>query len=357
MESFARRVSPAATLLFALFFCIVPALAADPGTFWPTCTPASLGLIDAKLDELRAATGWTATSTTYRGFVAKSGCKVKSWGSEKQKADWASAVKPLMSTMLFWAIKEGRTSGVNAKIAPYGWDMTAPDQSMTWRHLANMISGYALPDNPGAAWAYNDYGIALYCKTLFPQVYEQTMATVVADRLAALQFEDGGVIGSGRNGCQLYTSVRDAARIGQFWMNKGRWQGVQLLPASYFDNFRKNQVAATLPRSAYCRPDSTDCPLDDYLGVSSTGGSPNQDFTLQGAYGYNWWFNTPRHLFSAGPSDTFMAVGHNGAEPIIVIPSLQIVFACKCKNAPSFAEALANINTYLRLIVEAHASS
>ena len=145
MESFAQRVSPAAGVLFALFLCIIPALAADPGTAWPTCTPASLGLIDAKLDELRAATGWTSTGTTFRGFVVKGGCNVKSWGSESQKADWASAVKPLMSTMLFWAIKEGRTSGVNAKIAPYGWDMTAPDQSMTWRHLANMIGGYALP--------------------------------------------------------------------------------------------------------------------------------------------------------------------------------------------------------------------
>ena len=87
------------------------------------------------------------------------------------------------------------------------------------------------------------------------------------------------------------------------------------------------------------------------------------DFTLAG----------PRQLPLEVARDTFLiravtpSVGGSwtnlnsmviaGAEPIIVIPSLQIVFACKCKNALSFADAVANIYTYLRLIVEAHASS
>jgi hypothetical protein len=122
---------------------------------------------------------------------------------------------------------------------------------------------------------------------------------------------------------------------------------VQLLPASYFDSFRKNQVSATLPRTAGGA-------VVDYLGVGSTGGGNNQDFPLQGAYGYNWWFNTPRRLFPSGPTDTFMAEGHNGVEVITVIPSLKIVFTGKFKNGVNFAGTLANLNTYLRLIVEAH---
>jgi hypothetical protein len=89
---------------------------------------------------------------------------------------------------------------------------------------ANIVSGYALPENPGARWGYNDYAISLYCKTLFPKVFEQTMAAVVSARLGPLQFQDGAVIGSGGGGCQLFTSVRDAARIGWFWLNKGRWR-------------------------------------------------------------------------------------------------------------------------------------
>jgi hypothetical protein len=328
------------------------AQAADPGTSWPSCTPASKGLSDAKLNELRAATGWTSTSTTFRGFVVKAGCKVKSWGSESQKGDWASAVKPLMSTMLFYAIKELKTSGINARIYQYGWDLTLPDQSITWHHLANMVSGYALPENPGARWSYNDMAIALYCRTLFTQsddsisVMKQTMAQAVAQRLPALQFQDGGVIGSGRNGCQLFASVRDAARLGQFWMNKGKWRGVQLLPTTYFDSFRKNQVSATLPTTA-------GTPIDDYLGIGD-GRDPFQpEFKGQGRYGYNWWFNTPTRAWTSAPTDTFAAIGHHNAESIFVIPSLQIVFTCKCKNS-SDANLVADGNRYLRLLVEAH---
>ena len=41
----------------------------------------------------------------------------------------------------------------------------AEDIYKTLRHLANMISGYARPEAPGAAWAYNDYSIMLYQKT------------------------------------------------------------------------------------------------------------------------------------------------------------------------------------------------
>jgi hypothetical protein len=320
--------------------------AVDPGTTWATRTPAQVGLDVNKLNELRAATGWTSGSTTFRGFVVKNGFQVYSWGNVAQRGDWAAAVKPLMSTMLFYAVREGKTSGVNARIFQYGWPLTLPDQSITFHHLANMVSGYALPENPGARWGYNDYAIALYCKTLFPKVFKQTMAQVVAPRLAALQFQDGGVIGSGRNGCQLFTSVRDAARIGWFWMNKGRWRGSQLLPTSYFDNFRKNQVSPTLPRTA-------GGPIDDYLGVGSTGGGTNQNFTGQGRYGYNWWFNTPKTAWPSAPADTFAAIGHQNAEPIFVIPSLQVVFTCKCRNS-STAALLSDADRYLRLIVQAH---
>jgi CubicO group peptidase (beta-lactamase class C family) len=349
MKRVAKRVTPAAAALLALLLCITSAHAADPGTSWPTCTPASKGLNATVLNQLRTATGWTSTNTTFlRGFLVKNGCKVFSWGSETLRKNWASAVKPVMSTMLFYAIKELKTTGVNARLYQYGWPMTTADQSITWHHVANMTSGYALPENPGARWAYNDYGISLYCQTLFPKVFEQTMAQVVANRLAPLQFQDGGVIGG--TGCSLFASTRDAARIGQFWINRGSWRGAQLLPASYFDNYRKNQVSATLPRSAGTTP-------DDYLSVGSTGGGPNQDFLLQGGYGYNWWFNTPRRLFPAGPADTFLAVGHYGVEVIMVIPSLKIVFTGKFKNGGSFPAALANLNEYLRLLVEAHVSS
>jgi hypothetical protein len=338
-----------ATAAFVLVITSSGAHAVDPGTSWATRTPAQVGLITTKLDALRDATGWTPGST-FRGVVIKNGYLVYSWGDPKLKGDWASAVKPVMSTMLFFAIKELKTSGVNARIYQYGWPMTIPDQSVTWHHLANMVSGYALPENPGARWGYNDYAISLYCKTLFPKVFEQTLVDVASARLGPLQFQDGAIIGSGRGGCQLFTSVRDAARIGWFWLNKGRWQGVQRLPASYFDNYRKNQVSATLPRTA-------GGPIDDYLGVGTSGGDTNQDFPGQGRYGYNWWFNQPKVSWPSAPADTFAAIGHRNAESIFVIPSRQLVFTCKCKNSATATAQFSDADKYLRLLVEAHAGS
>lgn len=330
--------------------------AADPGATWPTRTPAQAGLNVAKLNELRAATGWTSGSTTFRGFVVKNGFQVYSWGNVAQKGDWASAIKPVITTAKAIAIKEGRITGMNDRVGRFGWAVTQPDASITFAHLGNMVSGYGLPENPGAAWAYNDWGVALDCRTLFTQpgdavsAFGQTMTQVIHSRLASLQFQDGGVVGAGRNGCQLFASIRDAARLGQFWMNRGRWRGVQIIPAAFFTSFWRNLVSATLPRTA-------GSPTNDYLMVAgSTGGGPNQtQFDGRGRYGSYVWFNSPKRAWTSAPTDAFAAIGHHNAEPIFVIPSLQIVFTCKCRNSAANGPAIvADGNQYLRLLVEAH---
>ena len=59
---------------------------------------------------------------------------------------------------------------MNDLIENQGWDLIAKDAPMTFAHLANMTSGYARGEAPGAAWAYNDYAIKLYAVTLFDRV-------------------------------------------------------------------------------------------------------------------------------------------------------------------------------------------
>jgi hypothetical protein len=337
----------------AALFATNPSVAQTyPGTSWATRTPAQAGMNVTKLNELRAATGWTSGSVM-RGLVVKDGYIVYSWGSITQRGDWASAAKPLISSMMFYAVKEGRTSGVNARIYQYGWPTTVADQAITWHHLGSMTSGYALADNPGARWAYNDYAIALYCRTLFTQtgdsvsVFGQSMSQVVANRLAPLQFQDDGVIGSGRNGCQLYASARDFARIGWWWLNRFKWKTQQLLPDSYFTNFVKNQVSSSLPRTA-------GGPINDYLGVGTTGGDTNQNILGQGSYGYNWTFNQPTRRWPSAPADTFQARGHHNAEMMFMIPSRRLLLVCaKCR--PSTDAALYyDANRYLSLLLQAN---
>jgi CubicO group peptidase (beta-lactamase class C family) len=315
-----------------------------PASQWQTRTPAQVGLIASTLDEFRQATGNRA------GVIIKDGYLIYSWGSISSKFDWASAAKPVVSTMLFYAIKELKLSSVNALIADLGWDLIEKDETMTFHHLANMTSGYALPERPGAAWGYNDYAIALYNKSLFDRVFKQKPDVVVraASRLGVLQFQDGALYGTARRGYGLVTSPRDFARIGWFWLNKGNWRGTQRLPASYFDSYMKPRVPATLPR--------TSGGINDYLSIGTTGGGTNQDFPGQGTYGYNWWFNSNRVIWPDAPADTIQARGHNNSESMFIIPSRKLVVAFKGRNSTS-ANAFADANRYLKILMQAFGPS
>jgi len=287
-----------------------------PGAQWEVKTPSELGLDGSKLDQFAANLGGI-------GIIVKDGYVVKTWGSVSEKADWASAAKPLISTLLFFAIDEGLVPSVDDLIANWGWSLSPADQSMTFSHLANMMSGYARPEGPGAAWAYNDYAIQLYALTM-QNVFGTTLDQAAQARLAPLQLEDGSIFGS-RGGLGVFTSVRDYARIGWLWLNKGNWNGIQVLPQSYFDNYMTPWVPGDLPRTA---PAGT----NDYLGVGSYGGDSDQIGVGPGIYGFNWWFNAQFGTSGSvtwpdGPADAFQANGHWGIEVVTVIPSQNMVVA------------------------------
>jgi CubicO group peptidase (beta-lactamase class C family) len=337
-----RRQFLSAVALAGAASIVIPRLAeaSYPGKLWASRSPAQVGLLKSKLDEFRVATGKTGP-----GVIVKDGFLVYTWGNPAAKFEWASAAKPVISSMLFFAVKEGRLDSVDDFVARAGWALTTEDGDMRFSDLANMISGYALPEAPGQAWGYNDFDISLYNKSLFDRMFAQKPDTVVraASRLGPLQFQDGQLYGTARGGFGLVTSPRDFARIGWWWLNKGNWRGKQLLPRSYFD-FMKNQVPTDLPRTAGG--------TDDYLGVGSFGGGTNQEFPGQGRYGFNWWFNRPRVTWPDAPADTIQCRGHNNAESMFIIPSLRIVAAYKGKNS-SFSGAFADANRYLRILTEA----
>ncbi len=296
-----RRLSLPALLIGCLG---AAAVAAFPGTHWAQRDPAAAGLDGAQLDELAGLLGG-------RGCVVKDGYVVKAWGDQAQRGDWASSAKPVLSTMLFFAIEEGLVKGVDQPVADFGWPLKEKDRTMTFRHLGAMTSGYARPEPPGAAWSYNDYAIQLYQLTLFDKVYKADPKAVCEDprRLGGLGLEDGLKFSSKR---RLSASVRDFARIGWFWLNRGRWGDQQLLPQRYFDEYMKPQVPADLPNTQKAA-------TDDYLGIGTYGGDSDH-FAIcgPGIYGFNWWFNGTgrRHpnalTWPTAPADTVMTIGVRG---------------------------------------------
>lgn len=271
-----------------------------------------------------AALDAIAESLGGRGCILRDGAVVKAWGDQAERSDWMSAAKPVLSTLLFFAIEEGKVQSVDQSIADFGWDLQGKDRDITFRHLGAMTSGYMRPEGPGEAWAYNDFAIQLYQKTLFDKVYqdEPDAAANAPERFGALGLEDG--LDFSKDKRRLRASVRDFARIAQFWMNRGVWNGEQVLPARYFDEFMGPQTPKDLP-------DSADGETADYLGIGSYGGG-SAHFTRYGAgvYGFNWWFNETggKHpdarLWPDAPADTVMAIGAGG-NCAAIIPSLGIV--------------------------------
>lgn len=109
--------------------------------------------------------------------VWQEGREIFSWGDPDLQMEWASASKPMLSTLLLKAIHEGfvkdpdevATAEIGEK---WPYVFREKDRSITWRHLGNMCSGYGRPEEPGQAYAYNDFGIQLYWKLLTHRLQE-----------------------------------------------------------------------------------------------------------------------------------------------------------------------------------------
>ena len=276
-----------------------------PGKSWETRSARELGLDEAKLDKLAEELG-------SRGCVIKDGYVVKTWGSQTQVGDWFSSAKPVLSTLLMFAIREGKVKSPDQPIADFGWPLKPKDQGMTFRHLASMTSGYARPEKPGEAWSYNDFAIQLYQQTLFDRVYKDDPARVANDpsRFGAIGLEDGLVFR--KKNRRISASVRDFARIAWFWLNQGNWDGKQILPREMFVQNQKPQVPSGLPLT---KPAET----EDYLKIGSYGGGSDHFSKCgPGIYGFNWWFNGKvrdqenRLTWPDAPEELFMSVGARG---------------------------------------------
>ena len=297
-------------LLSALCFVMLAAnaMGEEPVTFpdveWEVRTPAEVGLDVANLEELSAMVGGA-------GAIVRNGYMVYTWGDQNARSPtqaWASASKAVVSTMLFFAINEGRLSGPDVSVRTYvqqqfpGEDLIAKDVPMTFRQSGQRsewlraargarrrlcvqrlrIQTVQIPGVRTALWRQ-------------PDQREPVAAEITApERLGPLQFQDGSLIAIIKGGPRWNATLRDTARLGWFWLNKGRWKAQQLLPEALFDTHARAQVPANLPRSTSNTP-------NDYLGLGTDGDTdPNQNPT-DPHYGYNW-HPQPRHGWHAGCS-------------------------------------------------------
>ncbi len=347
MQTFGRTIVVVIACLMAASLAVGEDVrAVFPKESWERRPPRELQLDDANLEELAEKLGG-------RGCVVRHGYVAASWGDQAEVSDWFSSAKPVFSTLLFFAIEEGKVQSVDQPVADFGWDLSEKDHAITFRHLGAMISGYARPEAPGAAWAYNDFAIQLYQKTLFDRVFQDDPKKVIEapERLGALGFEDGLKFNKNR---RISASVRDFARISWFWFHKGEWNCAQILPRRYFDEFQRPQVPKDLPVTRQAE-------TDDYLGIQSFGGGSDHFAKCgPGIYGFNWWFNDTggqhpeTRTWPDAPVDTVMSIGARGNNTAI-IPSLGLMLVCAKGdwNDLNAGDANSKINQTLKLLVSA----
>lgn len=109
----------------------------------------------------------------------------------------------------------------------------------------------------------------------------------------------------------MYISARDIAKIGQLMLNKGKWNGKQIISEKWIE-----KITTTVT------PTQT---------VNERGGG-NENSPYQFSYGYMWWLvdNFKQHPDFEG---AYTASGWGG-QFITIIPKLNMVVAHKYKVPP-----------------------
>ncbi|OHD53876.1 MAG: hypothetical protein A2Y33_05175 [Spirochaetes bacterium GWF1_51_8] len=276
---------------------------------------------------LKAAEKNPKLKNLYGAVVMKNGSVIaekyyNGWERE-EPVNIKSAAKSILSALIGIAIKDGTLSGLDFPVASAFPQFIGKEEKLkkmiTLKHLLTMTSGLEsmskknfygwsqsidpLKDaikakmlySPGSKYSYSTSDshilaglLAQYCgKDLLDYAKEKLFTPLEIECVKWEKSRTGQYWG----GSNLYLKAYDLAKIGQLFLNGGRWKGKQVVPPQWVVQSTLKQVAPKL-------------------------WSP---FPLEG-YGYLWW------LISIDGKHAFAAWGHGG-QYLIVIPAKKIVLA------------------------------
>ncbi|MDL2265857.1 ChbG/HpnK family deacetylase, partial [Parabacteroides sp. OttesenSCG-928-G21] len=181
-------------------------------------------------------------------------------------------------------------------------DPTRITRAETTTDWVEAFLAYPIEHKPGTEYVYNS--LATY---VLSAIVQKLTGQRVIDYLQPRLFRPLGIVGAtwqespqgiNAGGWGLYVKTEDMAKLGQFYLQKGQWNGKQLLPEAWFDEATAAQVPS-LPAGV----------KRENLKVK-----PKDSDWLQG-YGYQLW--RCRH-------NAYRADGANG-QYIIVLPEKNTV--------------------------------
>jgi len=324
-----------------------------PTRDWPKKTPQQVGLDRAKLDALRDYAGGF-------GCIVRHGYLVYSWGDPSRRKDVASAVKPFYTHFLFKAVEQGKLASIDEPVYKFEPRLTTlnkalgyKDRKITWRHLANQISCYGVREQPGTAFDYSDYNMALFFDTLMLKVYKTTWDSVDRQVLwpqltSLIGCQDKPTFmafGLKDRPGRLAISCRDFARFGLLYLRTGRWRNKQLIRPEHVRLAIRSPLPLSIPRTTGKRAEMIP-------GQRSIGGGNNQ-CDHNGSYSFAWWVNgigrNGRRNWPDVPPDVFGCFGHGGIRAMVVLPSIDAII---CWNDTRI-EGDGRINRALKFLIQA----
>jgi CubicO group peptidase (beta-lactamase class C family) len=306
---------------------VEPPLYFPPATgTWESKTPSSLGWNLAKLEEL---TSFIEASNSRAFIILHNGNIVveKYFGKEFNGTTnfsatsnwyWASAGKTLTAALVGIAESQNKLE-FDAKTSDYlgaGWTSlsSAQENKITVRHQLTMTTGLndgvsnadctqpsclQFKAEPDARWAYHNAPYTLLDGVL-ANTTGKSLNTFLNEQIKNRVGMDGQYITTGDNNV-YYSTARSMARFGLLLLNRGNWNGIEIIPETY------------------------------HSLITTT----SQNLNL--SYGYLTWLNGkpssmvpgsqlvfPASIAPNAPPDMFAAMGKNG-QLINVAPSENIV--------------------------------
>jgi CubicO group peptidase (beta-lactamase class C family) len=208
-----------------------------------------------------------------------------------------SMTKSVVSLLVGVAMDRGLIRDLDAPLVSYLSDYKGLRESekdrITLRHLLTMSAGLGFDREPGVSFAYNNRETELIGAILKKVTGKPVDVLAQENIFAPLGIEDVAwykdpVSGLPTSASGLSLRPRDWAKIGQLVLNRGAWEGRQIVPASWMDQSTAEHI-------------KTERPL---------------------TYGYQWWVG--RSPDKDGTVQWSAALGFN-SQKTIIIPALDMV--------------------------------
>lgn len=343
-----------------------------PKDYWKEDSPESQGVHSEKLAEAMAFLEKHVGSDGVReAVVVRNGYLIWKGDRIDKKHNIMSCTKSFASTVLGILIDD-RKCTLETRAADYVPDLRKDYPDVTLRHFATMTSGYQSEGpyyygeldpldgssnylvpakplfRPGEMFSYWDNAMRKFGQVLTAiagEPIDEFFRRRVAEPIGMVNWSweyDGfprqippEMRGIKDAAAGIEITARDLARFGHLFLNRGNWDGKQIVSESWVEQITTPQVPVTIPRNSYS------------IRQRSIEG--------RGIYSYNWWLNgikpDGRRFLPGAPEGTCCATGFNDNRCFIIPEwNMVVVRMGTNKNSPHDSKFWGE---FLRLIGEA----